>query len=145
MESLDNQQQIWQRVRKNWQPEQGLDLRALILSAGETEVALRRTAGLLGGAQRQQVLALAIGAAEEVSILRGIYRLDTGKILPFKPQSPSGGSALTLLRECYFRSLKTQREYMARTLEPQFGGIFQSLAQRMGDRCQAIARILGTI
>lgn len=144
MEPMNDQQAIWQRVRSFQTPESRLDLRALVLAAGETEAALRRAAALAGG-QRQLLQALAAGAAEEVATLRGIHWLDTGKDLPRKPLSPPGGTARELLRRSYFQSLKAQGEYTARALENQFGGVFQSLAQQMGARCQAIARILGTM
>lgn len=142
---FDNQQQIWQRVRNPEPPRVGTDLRALALAAGETETALRRAAGYLGGSQRQQVLALAREASEEVAALRGIHWLSGGKDLPRKPLPAPGGNARELLRLCYFRCLQAQGAYTARALEPQFGGCFQSLAQQNGARCLAIARILGTM
>lgn len=144
MEMKNDPQAIWQRVRPAQPPGERLDLRALALAAGETEAALRR-ASALAGSRRQQLLALAAGAAEEVATLRGIHWLDTGKDLPRKPLPPSEGSARELLRLCYFRSLRAQGEYTARALEPQFGGVFQSLSQQAGARCLAIARILGSM
>ena len=141
---FDNQQQIWQRVRSPEPPRVGPDLHALVLAAGETEAALGRAAGYLGGSQRQQVLSLAREAAAEVAALRGIHWLSAGKDLPRKPLPAPGGNARELLRLCYFRCLKAQGEYTARTLEPQFGGCFQLLAQQNQARCLTIARILGT-
>ena len=140
---FDNQQQIWQRVRNPEPPRVGPDLRSLALAAGETEAALRRAAANLGGSQRQQALTLAREAAEEVAALRGIHWLSTGKSLPRKPLPAPGGNARELLRLCYFQCLKAQGEYTARTLEPQFGGIFQSLARQNQARCLALARLLG--
>lgn len=144
MESMKDQQAIWQRVRSVQPPESRLDLQALVLAALETEGTLRRAAAMAGSG-RQQILALAAGAGEEVATLRGIHWLDTGKDLPRKPLSPPGGTVRELLRRSYFQSLKAQGEYTARALEPQFGGVFQSLAQQTGPRCLAIARILGTM
>lgn len=144
MESMKDQQAIWQRVRGSQPPESRLDLQALVLTAVETEGALRRAAAM-SGAARQQILTLAAGAGEEVATLRGIHWLDTGNDLPRKPLPPPGGTVREALRRSYFRSLKAQGEYAARALEPQFGGVFQALAQQMGNRCQAIARILGTM
>lgn len=141
----DNQAAIWQRVRGVQPPEAGLDLRALILAAGETEAALRRAAAMAGGTQRQQLLTLAGGAGEEVAALRGIHWLDTGKNLPRKSLPAPGGTIRELLRLSYFWSLRARGEYTARGLEPQFGGVFQSLARQIESRCQAIARILGTM
>lgn len=145
MDILDNQQQIWQRVHNSEPPRERLDLRALALGAGETEAALRRAAGSLGGNQRQQVLALAREMAEETAALRGIHWLSGGKTLPHKPLPALKGNAPELLRLCYFRCLQAQGEYTARALESQFGGCFQRLAQQSGTRCLAIARILGTL
>lgn len=141
---FDNQQQIWQRVRSPEPPRVGPDLNALALAAGETEAALRRAAANLGAGQRQQVLTLARETAEEVAALRGIHWLSSGKALPRKPVPAPNGNGRELLRLCYFRCLQAQGEYTARTLEPQFGGCFQSLAQQNQARCLAIARILGT-
>lgn len=141
---FDNQQQIWQRVRSKEPPRVEPDLGSLVLAARETEAALRRAAGFLGGSQRQQVQALARDAAEEVAALRGIHWLSGGKALPHKPLPAPGGNAPELLRLCYFRCLKAQGEYTARTLEPQFGGCFQSLARQNQARCLALAAILGT-
>ena len=141
---FDNQQQIWQRVRSPESPRVGPDLHALALAAGETEAALGRAAGYLGGSLRQQTLALAREAGEEVAALRGIHWLSSGKALPRKSMHAPGGNARELLRLCYFRCLQAQGEYTARTLEPQFGGIFQSLARQNQARCLAIARLLGT-
>lgn len=140
---FDNQQQIWQRIRNPEPPREKLDLRSLVLAAGETEAALRRAAANLGGSQRQQALTLAREAAEEVAALRGIHWLSTGKSLPRKPLPAPGGNARELPRLCYFQCLKAQGEYTARTLEPQFGGIFQSLARQNQARCLALARLLG--
>lgn len=142
MEAMEKQQDIWQRVRGVQPPEGRVDLRALVLAAGETEAALRRAAAM-AGSQRQLLLPLAAGAGEEVATLRGIHWLDTGKNLPRKPIPAPGGTARELLRLSYFRSLRAQGEYTARALEPQFGGVFQSLARQAETRCQTIARILG--
>lgn len=144
MEPFDNQNQIWQRVRGEGLPQARMDLRALALAAGETEGALRRAAGFFSGGQRQQLLTLARNTGEEVAVLRGIHWLSTGKALPFKRPPAPGGNARELLRFCYFRCLQAQGEYTARTLEPQFGGCFQSLARENQDRCLAIAAILGS-
>lgn len=144
MDTLDNQRQIWQRVRSPEPPREGPDLRALALDAGQTEAALGRAAGFLGGSLRQQVLTLAREAGEEVAALRGIHWLSTGKSLPRKPLPVPEGNARELLRACYFRCLQAQGEYTARTLEPRFGGCFQRLAQQNQARCLAIARLLGS-
>lgn len=144
MDALDNQRQIWQRVRSPEPPREELDLRALALGARQTEAALGRAAVFLGGSLRQQVLTLARDTGEEEASLRGIHWLSTGKFLPHKPLPAPGGSARDLLRECYFRCLQAQGEYTARTLDPRFGGCFQRLAQQNQARCLAIVRILGT-
>lgn len=143
MEPLENQRQIWQRVRGGEPPAERLELRTLVLEAGETESALRRSAGFLNGGQRQQALALAARAGEEIAVLRGIHWLDTGSAFPYKLPPAPGESPPVLLRACYFRSLRAQSNYTARSLEPRFGGLFLLLAQRAQERCLAIARILG--
>lgn len=145
MEPLENQRQIWQRVCSPEPPRERMDLRDLALRAGETEAALRRAAGQLAGSQRQQAITLAGGAGEEVAVLKGIHYLDTGETLRLKPVPAPGGSIRALLRECYFRCLRAQGEYTARTLEPRFGGTFQSLAQQNQLRCLALARLLGML
>lgn len=144
MENFDAnvEQQVWQRVFA--QPEQKReDLRPLVLAAMEAAAAYRELAGMLAGSRQEQAKRLYQEQQSTVTCLRGMQRLsgsggEPPKALP-RPREP----AQKLLEKNYHRAKRAMTEYTARSLDSEFGVVFQHLAQREGEHCVMIARLLG--
>lgn len=147
MEQFDKmrEQKVWQRVRPPEKGPQRLDLRSLVLTAGENEAAYRRLAGILPGAIREQAQSLLRQTRVEISTLSGLHQLSVGTSLPFKSQPMPQGTPRELVRGCFYRSCQTLVEYTARSAEAELGPVFRELADGAQKRCTQLARLMGQL
>lgn len=136
------QQQVWQRVFA--QPEQRREsLRPLILAAQEQASAYRQLVSTLTGAGRELAKALLQETQATILCLSGLEQLSENIPQPPKPAPLSREPARRLLEKSYHRAKRAMTEYTARSLDADFGVVFQHLAQREGLHCVKIAQLLG--
>lgn len=137
------EQRVWQRVMAG--PEEvPLEIKALILESQELAAGfgiLTKRAG------EERKLLLKKLHREELGILhtlQGISRLQGqqtwGKPLP-APREPE----TRLLEKSYHRCLRLRREYLARSAAGEFAQVFRILADRAGEQCERILRVLGML
>ena len=134
--------QVWSRVMGP--PEaQREDVRSLLLTAWEAASVYRHLTGLLAGKTRDQVKKLQDRATESVAALKGLQLLSgdrSGKLLPVPiPKEP----ARRLLEKSFFRAKQLMTEYTARALDPEYGAVYQQLADRERENSILIAQLLG--
>ena len=77
--------------------------------------------------------------------LKGIYTLITGKKPSVAPAPPLTGETQTHLRKCYGQSMQQLAQYEARTGDPEYGHIFQRLAQQEKEHCHTLLELLGNL
>ena len=146
MEIFDQKRaaQIWQRVQgtePQTRPEEGL----LELIARETEDAAIYLSLSRSVQGRASALLRKLYEQEQThaACLKGIYTLTTGKranvalpkLLPDTPEN--------ILRRCYGREMRCLARYEQRTSDPEYGQVFQRLAEQERDHCRMILELLG--
>lgn len=138
------ERQVWQRVMAGHERGEGReDLRMLTLSAQEAAGAYRYVAAQLTGPSRDLARRLQEEEQATVAALWGLHRLSGGGGDRPKPMPAPQGGADKVLARYYHRARKTAAEYMARSVEPETGAVFRSLAQREESHCLLIAQLLG--
>ena len=139
----DVERQVWQRVLGQSEAPQG-SLRPMELEAMEAAAVYRRLAGQSSGQRREQLRHLHDMQAEILACLRGIGRLSgcrRGK--PAQAAVPEEPAAKALEKR-YHCARRAVTEYTARTVDGDFGVVFQHLADLSREECAALARLLGS-
>ena len=139
----DVEQQVWQRVLGQQEPPRG-NLRPMELEAMEAAAVYRKLAGQFSGKGREQLRHLHDMQLEMLACLRGIGRLSGcggGKNAQIAlPEEP----AAKLLERRYYCARRAVTEYTARTVDGDFGIVFQHLADLSREECAALSRLLGS-
>ena len=145
MENFDPnvEQQVWQRVLAQSAQPQRDDLRSLQLSAMEMAEVYRHLANTLSGRDREQAKRLHDGETANISCLRGIRILSGVTGEKTKVMNVPKESAGKLLEKCYHKTRRAMTEYMARSVDGEFGEVFRKMADREGAHCAVIAELLG--
>lgn len=136
---------VWKRVQPQREVPRQLDLRALELAEGENLAAYRILLPGLKGSVRKTVSELLVTSRENGLILRGMQSLAGGKLRDEKPQPVEKEPAEAMLRGCFYRTQKLQREYTARWTEGEGGCVFQILTERTRESCGQVALALGQL
>lgn len=134
--------QIWQRVTGGPQPGNG-DIRPLLLAAVENAAVLRHLTGLLTGKTRERMKSLQEGAQRSVEALKGVQKMlghPAGDLQPpLIPKEPPR----RLLEKSFHRTLRLMTEYSARALDPEYGVVYQALADRERKAAAVLAEVIG--
>ena len=133
----DVEQQVWQRVLGQPEPPRG-SLRPMELEAMEAAAVYRKLSGQFSGKGREQLRHLYDMQMEMLACLRGIGRL-----------SGCGGgknAQIALPEEPAAKALERRAvtEYTARTVDGDFGIVFQHLADLSREECVLLSRLLGS-
>lgn len=137
----NQEQQVWSRVLA--QPPLRVDVQGLSREAGELAAIYRRLAGSLTGRGRELAWALMEEEQANAACLRGIGVLCGSGPEVVKIWEPGTENGRRLLEKCFHRARRCQGEYMARSVDAEFGEIFRHLADREGAQCVRIAELLG--
>jgi hypothetical protein len=141
---LDRETRIWQRVSACKAPEVG-ELRPLLLSAAETVSTYRQLVGMLTGRSREQMKGLLTVAQRSAAVLKGIGRMSGQPPEDMKTLPGQREPAARLLKKSYYRALRQLTEYTARTLDPDYGVVYRSLADREQEAAVVLAELIGRI
>lgn len=139
------ERQVWQRVLAQPPAQTGReDLRMLMLAVMETAAGYRLLTGMLTGKARERVRGLWEGEQANLACLRGMQRLsgggeDKSKTIPL-PSEP----ARKLLEKSFYRTRRAMAEYAARLADPEFGVVFQAMADREQAHCVVLVELLGS-
>ena len=135
---------VWQRVQggaEQTRPEEGLlELIARETEDGEIYLQLSRKlqgkAGALLRKMHEQEMAHA-------ACLRGIYTLTTGKRAGAFTPKLTPDTPEQILRRCYGREMRCLARYEQRAADPEYGPVFQRLAEQERAHCHMILELLG--
>ena len=138
----DVEREVWQRVLGQQEPPRS-SLRPMELEAMEAAAVYRKLAGQSSGKRREQFWHLHNMQTEILACLRGIGRLSGsagGKAAQIAvPEEP----AAKALEKRYHCARRAVTEYTARTVDGDFGIVFQHLADLSREECVLLARLLG--
>lgn len=144
MEKLDlnRELQVWQRVSAGLRPE-AEDIRPLLLNGMESVAVFRHLMGVLQGKPRQQGKALVRMAQGTLDCLKGIqimsgHSAGNLRIPPVPKELP-----VRLLEKSYHRARRQAAEYTARTADPEWGILWQCLADRERESALLMAQMIG--
>lgn len=141
--------QVWQRVHAK--PEEDpsvpretglLELIAREWEAAGTYLQLSRR---YTGKTHAQFHKLFQREQAHTACLKGIYTLITGKKPTVAPAPPISGETHTYLRKCYGNSMQQLAQYEGRSGDPEYGHIFQRLAQQEKEHCHILLELLGNL
>ena len=136
----DVEQQVWQRVLGQQEPPRG-SLRPMELEAMEAAAVYRKLAGQFSGRGREQLRHL--HDMQILACLRGIGRLSgSGGRKTAQIAVPEEPAAKALERR-YHCARRAVMEYTVRTVDGDFGIVFQHLADLSREECVLLARLLG--
>ena len=144
MEKLDpnRELQVWQLVAAGPKPEGG-DIRPLLLAAAESAAVYRHLMGLLTGKSRERIKTLYRGAWRSLEALKGIQLMSGHPAGNLRTPPIPRELPRRLLEKSFHRALGQMTEYTARTLDPEFGVIWQGLADRERETVMILAELIG--
>lgn len=138
-------QQVWQRVRAGGEELPHNDLLQLQREALELTAAYRGLAAQLTGKARELAQRLYRTESANSQVLAGIGFLSRQSGENLKFWQPGKEAPKKTLERCYHRTRRCMTEYMARSAEPEYGIVFQKLADRAGSSCALVAELLGIL
>lgn len=147
MEKMDRntEQQVWQRVFAQSPAQPGReDLRMLMLSAMELAAGYRLLTGVLTGSARERAMRLWEDEQSNIACLKGMQRLSGGAEGKPKTLSAPSEPARKVLEKSYHGTRRALTEYTARLADPEFGSVFQKMADREREHCAILMELLGS-
>ena len=146
MEMIDPnmEQQVWQRVTGHsaTEPRQE-DFRSLMLAALEAAAVYRQLAAAFTGTARERVKRLYEGEMANIACLKGIRKLSGGGVGKLPALSAPKEPAEKALEKRYHHARRAMVEYMSRAADPEFGVVFEKIAQREREHCAVLAELIG--
>ena len=136
---------VWQRVQggRNRDPEELVPLAAEEQSDGAMYLQLSRRfqgkeAALLRQLYEQEL--------SHAACLKGMYQMITGNHLPVPAMKPVvSENTQAALRRCYAREMQSLAAYEARISDPEYGRVFERLAQQERTHCQLLLTLIGNL
>ena len=142
MEDGNMENRVWQRILAG-PGESGEDLRPLIYTAVENAMEYYHLLQRSSGQNKESLQQLYRRAKMNVNCLRGLQSLRFGPAGKGNPMPGSGDSMGMTLQRCYHRTRRAMQEYTARSAEPEYGAVFQVMAERERENAALIAELLG--
>ena len=139
----EREAKVWQRVAGQQETRTDLGIRGLIRESGELAAIYRRMGEKLTGQEKQLARKLYEMEQSNKACLRGIALLSGIGADSKKPWVPGKGDGKGQLMRCYHRTQHCQAEYMARSLDPEYGCVYRELALRQERQCALLAELLG--
>ena len=148
METMDKEKaaRVWQRVKGEPEhPPMVQGLLALISEEWTDAATYLRLSRQFTGKENAMLRKLAQQEQAHAACLKGIYTLITGSQPGVRAIPPEGTSVSNILRRCYGREMRCLAEYEARSTDPEYGRVFQGLAEQERQHCHMILEILGSL
>ena len=145
MDNLDHEKQVqvWQRVhaQKPQPKEQGL--LAMIAQEWTDAATYLQLSRVLSGKDSQVLRKMYEQEQAHAACLRGIYTLTTGKRAGAFTPKLTPDTPEQILRRCYGREMRCLARYEQRAADPEYGPVFQRLAEQERAHCHMILELLG--
>ena len=139
----EREAKVWQRVAEQKEVRIHHGTQGLIRESGELAAIYRRMAEKMTGKEKQLARKLYELEQANRACLRGIALLSGAGADSTKPWVPGKGDEKGQLMRCYHRTQHSQAEYMARSLDPEYGCVYRELALRQERQCALLAELLG--
>lgn len=140
---------VWQRIQSEKQEQETVGRRdhlpALIMEQLQLSSAYMQLSRLLQGKDGAEFVRLAREARGQAVCLKGILTLVTGNAPQISSAPVSFSAVDTLLRSCYGKQLRLLREYENRGTDPEYGPVFERLAQRGREHCCTLLELIGKL
>ena len=140
---------VWQRIQSEKQDQDAVSgrdhLPALIMEQLQLSSAYMQLSRLLQGKDGTEFVRLAREARGQAACLKGILTLVSGNAQQISTTPVSFSAVDTLLRNCYGKQLRLLREYENRSADPEYGPVFERLAQRGREHCCALLELIGKV
>ncbi len=141
---VTRQQNVWNRVNAPISGGQSREeLRILLMNAGEL---LRLIEGIQSRSSRGREKCRQIQQWEQANVdcLKGML-VFSGQDSAIPLRSPSPAPAKQSLVRGYYLAKKGAAEYTARSVDPEFGVVYQEMAQREMKVCNILTQLLGEL
>ena len=147
MEHIDPEKaaRVWQRVQggRSMEPEELLVLATQERSDG---MIYRQLSRRFRGREEALLRRLSQEEFSHSACLKGIYQMLTGNHLPAEPVHVTAEkNTREALRRCYGRQMQHLAAYEARMHDPEYGQVFQRLAQQARTHCQLLLTLIGNL
>ena len=137
---------VWKRVQGEREEEKrDLNLKGLILSAQMASATYQQLSRQLGQREGPVLQRLAREDQGHGACLKGIYTIITDQEPVIKAPPISAGSVNLTLRKCYAGLLKTLQEYEQWSTDPEYGPVFQRLADQEQEHCRLVLELIGRL
>ena len=136
---------VWQRVQggQGWDPEELATMAVSEQADAATYLHLsRRFHGKEAAVFRQ----LYEQELSHAACIKGMYQMLTGNRLPPQVIRPAAEEHIqATLRRCYGREMQSLAAYEARMNDPEYGQVFQHLAQQERSHCRILLTVIGNL
>ncbi len=141
MENIDPNmaQRVWQRVTANAAPQ---SLKPLVYTLGETAMMYQKLSQQLSGAALERVKRMEKHTRQTADALRGMGHLRGEKIPRVQPKMTKDIDRL-LPEKCCRRAQLLAREFELRKNDPEWGKLFEILADRQWEDALFLLAVLG--
>jgi len=148
MEIIDKEKaaRVWNRVQGEPDSQQiAQGLLGLIAEEWTDAATYLLLARQFQGKESAMLRSLAQQEQAHTACLKGIYTLITGSQPTVRSVPPEKAPIQAILRRCYGREMRCLAEYEARSSDPEYGRVFQGLAEQERHHCHVILEILGNL
>lgn len=142
---LETEDRVWHRVHGDKPPklEQSLQsLAAAELSEAAAHLMLSRQ---FQGKEKAILRKIYEEDQSHAACLKGVHYFTFDKPLTIRHIPPAPESPLIALRKAYGRKLRALRQYESRASDPEYGGLYQMLAQQEREHCRLILELVGNL
>jgi len=150
MEKVDKQMEkrVWQRVQSRQEPAippaRQESLKPWVLAAQETTAVLRSLQLQLIGKQWEGLRRLEADSTRMVQALRGVCQMQ-GETVRLNPVPTPKEMPRRALEKSFHRTRRLREEMAKRSLDTEYGIVFQSLGRKCEDLCAALAEMIGRL
>ena len=140
----DREMEVWQRVN-SCRFFEGGDIRSLLLAAEESVAVYAHLSRALTGKQREIMVRLQETARRSLHVLRGIQSMSGYSMGDLRPAPVEKERPRQMLEKSYLRALRQMTEYTARSLDSEYGVVYQGLADREREAAMALTELIGSL
>ena len=148
MERYDAQKaaRVWQRVQgEQLQEASAGELQEMLEEEWLDSATYLQLSRQFQGTIRETLQKMGKDEQTHAACLKGIYTLTTGGHPKVKNRQMPPESPQSILRRCYGREMRSLARYESKSRDPQYGQVFQRLAEQEREHCKMILELLGSM
>ncbi len=147
MERFDTQteERVWQRVHGQQPPQLEQSIQALAAAELSEAAAHLMLSRQLQGKEKAILRKIYEEDHAHAACLKGIHYFTFDTPLAIRPVPPAPEAPVIALRKSYARKLRALRQYESRCDDPEYGAVYQALAQQERTHCRLILELVGNL